>query len=638
MKDKWVLDGREIILNVKRENCPQNDNIEMSGRKMSTVVYYGADESGVLQISRRTFFPTLRTIPDDTYASLMHEFGSESKITFLISGQPVTEYAAQFRISGVLTAVARDEEGRLEIEHTLFPSVDKYALCEHVTVRNLTDLPLAISAVFPDEVTYDRGTKGVYVLEQIMTGNREMKIKPGCSVSCGIIFSAGILYEERAGLEVGNELDTRLRFVSDIFDGGLVLKTGDPVIDLEFAFSKLRITESVFDTARGPMHSPGGQRYYGAVWANDEAEYAAPYFGFSGDPYGCRAMKTLMDLYRPFMHPLLYRIPSSIISEGTDIWEAAGDEGDASMYLYGLSRFLLERGDREEAERYFDTIDWCVRYIKSRICENGAVTSDTDEAEGRFSSGSTNILTNSLSFGGLICASYLARDLGYPEKEREYSETAVRLKTAIESVFGGSVEGYDTYMYYPGCEKIRAYSSSPLTVGIFDRAEETADAITERLWTGNEFLSSSDSSSFWDRSTLYSFRGFFSAGLGEKCFPLFRRYTENRLLGSRVPYPIEAWPEGEMSHLSAEGGLYARTVIEGIMGITPSGFKRFILRPGLSSQLSRASLSGVNAFGTCFDITEELREGFCRVSITENKEKTRVFEIPSGESIEVFLD
>ena len=93
-----------------------------------------------------------------------------------------------------------------------------------------------------------------------------------------------------------------------------------------------------------------------------------------------------------------------------------------------------------------------------------------------------------------------------------------------------------------------------------------------------------------------------------------------------------------MSHLSAEGGLYARTVIEGIMGITPSGFKRFILRPGLSSQLSRASLSGVNAFGTCFDITEELREGFCRVSITENKEKTRVFEIPSGESIEMFLD
>ena len=93
-----------------------------------------------------------------------------------------------------------------------------------------------------------------------------------------------------------------------------------------------------------------------------------------------------------------------------------------------------------------------------------------------------------------------------------------------------------------------------------------------------------------------------------------------------------------MSHLSAEGGLYARTVIEGIMGITPSGFKRFLLRPGLSSQLSHASLSDVNAFGTCFDITEELREGYCRVSITEKKGEPRVFDIQSGESIEVFLD
>ena len=638
MKDKWNIDGRGIVLDVRKENCPQDDNIEMSGRKISAVVCYGADENGVLNLSRRTFFPTLRTIPNDTYASLMHEFGREAEISFLISGRPVTEYAVRFRISGSLTAVARDAEERIEIEHTVFPSVDKYVLCESVTVKNLTDLPLDIAAVFPDKVSYSRGTKGVYVLEQAMTGKKEMVIGPGCSENYGIFFSARILSEERVNPDVAAELDSRRSYVSDIFDGSLVLKTDDPAIDLEFAFSKLRVTESVFDTARGPMHSPGGQRYYGAIWTNDEAEYAAPYFGFSGDPYGCRAMKTLMDLYRPFMHPLLYRIPSSIISEGFDIWEAAGDEGDASMYLYGISRFLLERGDREEAGRYFDTIDWCIRYIKSRMCENGTVTSDSDEMEGRLASGDSNLLTNSLTYGGLVCASYLARDLGYPEKASEYSETAKGLRAAIESVFGGRVEGYDTYMYFPGCDQVRAYSSSPLTVGIFDRAGETAEALTEKLWTGNEFLSSSGSPIFWDRSTLYSFRGFFAAGLGEKCFPLFRRYTENRLLGGRVPYPVEAWPEGEMSHLSAEGGLYARTVIEGILGITPAGLRRFILRPGISSQLRRASLSGINAFGTCFDITEELRDGSCRATITDRNGKLQVFDIPSGGSAEVFLD
>ena len=638
MKDKWSVDGRSIVLEVRKENCPQDDNIEMSGRKISAIVYYGADENGVLNISRRAFFPTLRTIPNDTYASLMHEFGKESKISFLIDGQPVTEYATQFRIGGILTAVSMDAEGRVEIEHTVFPSVDKYVLCESVTVKNLTDLPLDVSAVFPDKTEYDRGTKGIYVLEQIMTGEKAVKIDPGCSENYGIIFSARIQGEKRADPEIGEELASRRSFVSNIFDGSLVLETGDPVIDLEFALSKLRITESVFDTASGPMHSPGGQRYYGAIWANDEAEYAAPYFGFSGDPYGCHAMKTLMDLYRPFMHPLLHRIPSSIISEGFDIWEAAGDEGDASMYLYGISRFLLERGDSELAERYFDTVDWCVRYIRTRLCENGTVTSDSDEMEGRFPSGNTNVLTNSLTYGGLVCASYLARDLGHPEKEKEYSEMAGSLREAIERVFGGRVEGYDTYMYFPGCGQIRAYCSSPLTVGIYDRAKGTAGALRERLWTGNEFLSCSGSPIFWDRSTLYSFRGMFSAGLGDECFPLFKRYTVNRLMGSRVPYPVEAWPEGDMSHLSAEGGLYARTVIEGILGITPLGFRRFLLRPGVSPQLSHASLTGINAFGTCFDITEELEEGSCRARVEEENGRIQIFDIPCGDAVEVILD
>ena len=159
------------------------------------------------------------------------------------------------------------------------------------------------------------------------------------------------------------------------------------------------------------------------------------------------------------------------------------------MYLYGISRFLLGRGDRVEAGRYFDTIDWCVRYIKSRICENGTVTSDSDEMEGRIASGNTNLLTNSLSYGGLVCASYLARDLGYPDKASEYSKTAEGLRKAIERVFGGQVEGYDTYMYFPGCDHVRAYSSSPLTVGIFDRAEETAKALIEKLCTDRIALS-----------------------------------------------------------------------------------------------------------------------------------------------------
>jgi hypothetical protein len=28
------------------------------------------------------------------------------------------------------------------------------------------------------------------------------------------------------------------------------------------------------------MHGPGGESYYAAIWANDQAEYASPFFPF----------------------------------------------------------------------------------------------------------------------------------------------------------------------------------------------------------------------------------------------------------------------------------------------------------------------------------------------------------------------
>ena len=31
------------------------------------------------------------------------------------------------------------------------------------------------------------------------------------------------------------------------------------------------------------MHGPGGGRYYAAIWANDQAEYANPFFGYLGE-------------------------------------------------------------------------------------------------------------------------------------------------------------------------------------------------------------------------------------------------------------------------------------------------------------------------------------------------------------------
>ena len=131
----------------------------------------------------------------------------------------------------------------------------------------------------------------------------------------------------------------------DSFLSKLRLETPDPVLNTAFAFAKIRTTESIYETKGGLMHGPGGGAYYAAIWANDQAEYANPFFPFLGD---ATANESAINSYRHFaryMNPDYKPIPSSIIAEGTSFWNGAGDRGDMAMIAYGASRFALAYGD-----------------------------------------------------------------------------------------------------------------------------------------------------------------------------------------------------------------------------------------------------------------------------------------------------
>ena len=80
-------------------------------------------------------------------------------------------------------------------------------------------------------------------------------------------------------------------------------------------------------------------------------------------------------------------------------------------------------------------------------------------------------------------------------------------------------------------------------------------------------------------------------------------YTEHRLLGDHVPYPIEAWPEGEKRHLSAESALYCRVITEGMLGLEPASSHSFRVAPHLPEQCGSAALREIRAFGKIFDLT-----------------------------------
>ena len=436
--------------------------------------------------------------------------------------------------------------------------------------------------------------------------------------------------------QIAKELAARKALVAELQDN-LQLQTPDEVINRMFAFSKVRACESIYETAGGPMHGPGGESYYAAIWANDQAEYINPYFPFTGYAYGNASALNSYLMFARFMNDEMRPIPSSIIAEGTDIWNGAGDRGDAAMIAYGASRYVLARADLGEARELWPLIKWCLDYCKHKLNDGGVVASNTDELEGRFPAGDANLCTSSLYYDALLSASYLVKELGIRNEElgkvRDYAEEAKQMRTNINKYFAGPIEGFDTYIYYKGNDVLRSWIFIPLVMGIDEKAAGTLDALfSPRLWTENGMLTQAGDKTFWDRSTLYALRGAFYVGDTERALDFLHRYSETRLLGTHVPYAIEAWPEGSQRHLSAESALYGRIITEGLFGIRPTGFHSFTITPHLPKVWPSMELRHVRAFGTDFSIKVERAKGTTVKLTVAQGTKTQTFVIRDGQT------
>ena len=95
----------------------------------------------------------------------------------------------------------------------------------------------------------------------------------------------------------------------------------------------------------------------------------------------------------------------------------------------------------------------------------------------RFESGNANLFTSCITYDALGNAAILADITGDDLHKSEWLKEQKNLKTAIENYFGANVEGFDTYRYYDGNTDLRSWICMPLTVEIFDRAEETVNAL-----------------------------------------------------------------------------------------------------------------------------------------------------------------
>lgn len=109
-----------------------------------------------------------------------------------------------------------------------------------------------------------------------------------------------------------------------------------------------------------------------------------------------------------------------------------------------------------------------------------------------------------------------------------------------------------------------------------------------------------------------------------------------RLLGEHVPYPVEAWPEGDQRHLSAESALYCRVITEGLFGITPTGLNKFTMTPWLPKGWDYMNLRNIKAFGRTFDI-EVTRKGKAEIVTVKTKKGTITKKWDGGKALEIIL-
>ena len=629
----WNISPDKSITWQVQKDQAHTDHIEMSGLQISSIVTYGVTEKGLLSLKKKLVFPMLRTIPNNTHASLIWNFDEIQQPVIVANDDTVKEYPAEFQHKGLIT-ISSKTNTPLQITRKLFPSVNKAAFIEQLELVNTSEKSCSIELAFSPvamKTDADKGVYGAYTIEANCTKSGKFVVDPSGKLSFAVVYTGRKPGEEKYQYSSAYELLKREKFVQEVFSN-LILETPNDTINEAFAFTKIRATESIYDTKGGLMHGPGGSAYYAAIWANDQAEYINPFFPYLGNLEGNESAINSYRQFALFMNPEYKPIPSSIIAEGVDIWNGAGDRGDQAMIAYGASRFSLTYGNEEVARELWPLVHWCLEYLERKKAPNGIIGSDSDELEGRFPAGKYNLSTNSLAYGALISSANLATELGKPDTAKIYLDRAAKLKNDMENYFGANVQGFKTYRYFDGNDKLRAWICVPLTMGIFDRKEETIKALfSPLLWTENGILTESGSKTFWDRATLYAFRGLFMGGATEKAMPYFNYYSSRRLLGDHVPYPVEAWPEGNQRHLSAESGLYCRTVTEGLFGFKPTGFNKFTITPWLPKGWDYMNLRKIHAFGKCFDL-EVKRKGDSELILIKVNGKVTLQKIWSKKS------
>ena len=630
----------------KEKRLPHSDNIEMSGKLISAIVSYTIDENKQLHVSRDILFPQLRRYlyagePDyKNYRAYLRGTIKDDVLPVLTIANSIVlpGIVDSITINGKLNFYHHAASG-LKIIRTILPAMNDRLLVEKWTILNTCDTALSLKIGSNTLQQQENGWHGLYTRNMYSDAVQQINLLPNKPYSFGIYFSAKLNNETAVTTgwqKAESERDIFLKTVQT----NLVVHTPDSILNTLFYFSKIRAAESIFKTSMGLVHSPGGGNYYTGIWANDQAEYSGPFFAYLGYNTGVQAA---MNAYKMFL--------KNIPTDGGKIWASfemdgalpccAKDRGDAAMLALGASHFSLASGNKAFADTLWPLIEWGLAYCDKMKNSEGVITSASDELEGRFPTGTANLSTSSLYYGALKYAISLATAMGKPAKMiKGLSAKKLALAIAIEKYFGANIKGLDTYKYYKENTTLRSWICLPLVMGINNRREQTLDALFSKLWSPNGVITEltdgeKAEQTFWDRGTLYSFTGAFKAGAADRGLEKLKSFSTTRLTGFQVPYVVEAWPEGNMAHLSGESALYCRVFTEGILGLEPISFTSFSLQPNLPAAWNNYSQKNINAFNAVFDINIVTQGNLLELTVSNRGTVVTQKEIAHGQTVVV---
>lgn len=101
---RWKIEkgGRGILWGAS-EGLPHEDHIEMSGEKVSCVLRWGVTADHAFRSEKSLVFPMLRTIPNNTHASMNFRIATDVPSLFAVNGRSlIRERVDSVRINGMV--------------------------------------------------------------------------------------------------------------------------------------------------------------------------------------------------------------------------------------------------------------------------------------------------------------------------------------------------------------------------------------------------------------------------------------------------------------------------------------------------------------------------------------------------------